>query len=247
MNIKIHYNEQLQNYLIPTLYVPILFICFFLRKHSVSMWADLSPGDFVHVIGDAHVYRTHVEALEEQMRKQPKPFPVSKCWLIYCIKMIYFYSKYLIIWLFNWFFVSFGSHLQILKINPVKKDIDSFVTSDFKLVRYDPHHKIEMKMAVWVGSFYLQTSVVYLMANWYGWLDWSALSSCLTNMSYKLIYLLLYWMIGIRWIISTKSSIHTKEYAKTFKKFINFTFTCFHSVFLSAANTARAFLTVHGI
>uniref|UniRef100_A0A0D9XZ26 Bifunctional dihydrofolate reductase-thymidylate synthase n=1 Tax=Leersia perrieri TaxID=77586 RepID=A0A0D9XZ26_9ORYZ len=63
------------------------------------------------VCGDAHVYRTHVQALEEQMRKQPKPFP-------------------------------------ILKINPIKKDIDSFVASDFKVVRYDPHQKIEMKMAV---------------------------------------------------------------------------------------------------
>lgn len=107
VNIKIYYNKQLQNYLIPTLYVPILFLCFFWHKHSVSLWADLSPGDFVHVIGDAHVYRTHVEALEEQMRKQPKPFPVSKCWLIYCIKMIYFYSKYLIFWLFNWCFCEF--------------------------------------------------------------------------------------------------------------------------------------------
>jgi dihydrofolate reductase / thymidylate synthase len=38
--------------------------------------------------------------------------------------------------------------LQILKINPLKKDIDSFAASDFKLVSYDPHQKIEMKMAV---------------------------------------------------------------------------------------------------
>ncbi|KAA8545997.1 hypothetical protein F0562_020552 [Nyssa sinensis] len=36
----------------------------------------------------------------------------------------------------------------ILKINPQKKDIDSFVASDFKLVGYDPHQKIAMKMAV---------------------------------------------------------------------------------------------------
>jgi len=41
------------------------------------MLQDLSPGDFVHVIGDAHVYRTHVRALEEQIQKMPKPFPVS--------------------------------------------------------------------------------------------------------------------------------------------------------------------------
>lgn len=39
--------------------------------------ADLLPGDFVHAIGDAHVYSTHVRPLEEQLQKQPKPFPVS--------------------------------------------------------------------------------------------------------------------------------------------------------------------------
>ena len=38
--------------------------------------------------------------------------------------------------------------MQILKINPSKKDINSFVASDFKLVGYDPHQKIEMKMAI---------------------------------------------------------------------------------------------------
>lgn len=38
--------------------------------------------------------------------------------------------------------------MQILKINPEKKDIDSFVAEDFKLIGYDPHQKIEMKMAV---------------------------------------------------------------------------------------------------
>lgn len=38
--------------------------------------------------------------------------------------------------------------MQILKINPEKNNIDSFVASDFKLIGYDPHKKIEMKMAV---------------------------------------------------------------------------------------------------
>jgi dihydrofolate reductase / thymidylate synthase len=38
--------------------------------------------------------------------------------------------------------------MQTLKINPMKKDIDSFVATDFKLIDYDPHQKIEMKMAV---------------------------------------------------------------------------------------------------
>ncbi|KAG1330742.1 bifunctional dihydrofolate reductase-thymidylate synthase [Cocos nucifera] len=100
-----------------------LLNCFILKKlitltihelpgyDHILMPADLLPGDFIHVIGDAHVYRTHVRPLEEQLQKQPKPFP-------------------------------------ILKVNPLKKDIDSFVASDFELVGYDPHYKIEMKMAV---------------------------------------------------------------------------------------------------
>ena len=35
-----------------------------------------------------------------------------------------------------------------LKINPEKKDIDSFEFSDFEIVGYDPCPRIEMKMAV---------------------------------------------------------------------------------------------------
>lgn len=39
---------------------------------------DLKPGDFVHSIGDAHVYTNHVEALKEQLTREPRPFPVLK-------------------------------------------------------------------------------------------------------------------------------------------------------------------------
>jgi dihydrofolate reductase/thymidylate synthase len=35
-----------------------------------------------------------------------------------------------------------------LKINPEKMDIDAFEFSDFTIEGYDPHPKIEMKMAV---------------------------------------------------------------------------------------------------
>ena len=43
---------------------------------------------------------------------------------------------------------SSSTSMQTLKINPEKKDIDSFVASDLKLIDYDPLHKIEMKMAI---------------------------------------------------------------------------------------------------
>ncbi|XP_019165413.1 PREDICTED: putative bifunctional dihydrofolate reductase-thymidylate synthase [Ipomoea nil] len=91
--------------------VPFNIASYSLLTCMIAHVSGLVPGDFVHVIGDAHVYRTHVRPLQDQLQKSPRPFP-------------------------------------ILKINREKKDIDSFVASDFKLIGYDPHHKIEMKMAV---------------------------------------------------------------------------------------------------
>jgi thymidylate synthase len=33
------------------------------------------PGEFIHVIGDAHVYLNHVEPLKQQLEREPRPFP----------------------------------------------------------------------------------------------------------------------------------------------------------------------------
>jgi dihydrofolate reductase/thymidylate synthase len=35
----------------------------------------LKRGSFVHTIGDAHVYLNHVDALKEQLKRKPRPFP----------------------------------------------------------------------------------------------------------------------------------------------------------------------------
>jgi dihydrofolate reductase/thymidylate synthase len=129
------------------------------RIICLHLCAGLSPGDFIHVIGDAHVYRTHVRALEEQIQKLPKPFPVSRFEQIYFIQThkicrqkkksnscdaVYLLCGF---W-FSYIVIFYGPRVQILKINPLKKDIDSFVASDFKLDGYDPHKKIEMEMAI---------------------------------------------------------------------------------------------------
>ncbi|XAR61726.1 Dihydrofolate reductase [Bertholletia excelsa] len=42
----------------------------------------------------------------------------------------------------------FPKPFPILKINPEKKDIDSFAATDFELIGYDPHQRVEMEMAV---------------------------------------------------------------------------------------------------
>ena len=33
---------------------------------------------FVHCLGDAHVYSNHVDALKEQLQREPRPFPKLK-------------------------------------------------------------------------------------------------------------------------------------------------------------------------
>ena len=36
----------------------------------------LERGEFVHVLGDSHVYLNHIEPLQTQLRRSPHPFPL---------------------------------------------------------------------------------------------------------------------------------------------------------------------------
>jgi thymidylate synthase len=38
----------------------------------------LVPGEFVHTLGDAHIYDNHLEQCHEQLSRSPKPFPSLK-------------------------------------------------------------------------------------------------------------------------------------------------------------------------
>lgn len=55
--------------------VPFNVASYSLLTRMLAHAADLKPGKFVHVIGDAHVYLNHEEALTIQIERVPKPFP----------------------------------------------------------------------------------------------------------------------------------------------------------------------------
>lgn len=73
--------------------IPLQFLLFYYSPHVFLLYllfTGLVPGDFIHVLGDAHVYRNHVRPLQDQLQKLPRPFPVSKeilCFPCYIISI----------------------------------------------------------------------------------------------------------------------------------------------------------------
>ena len=41
----------------------------------VAQVSGLLPGEFVHTLGDAHLYLNHLEQAREQVGRRPRPFP----------------------------------------------------------------------------------------------------------------------------------------------------------------------------
>lgn len=58
--------------------VPFNIASYALLTYMIAMVVDMQPGDFIHVMGDAHVYSNHVDALKEQLSRTPRDFPKLK-------------------------------------------------------------------------------------------------------------------------------------------------------------------------
>ncbi|KAH8393501.1 hypothetical protein KR200_003011, partial [Drosophila serrata] len=55
--------------------VPFNIASYALLTHMIAHVTGLKPGDFVHTMGDTHVYLNHVDPLKEQLQRTPRTFP----------------------------------------------------------------------------------------------------------------------------------------------------------------------------
>ncbi len=55
--------------------VPFNIASYALLTMMIAQACDLAPGEFVHTLGDAHLYSNHVEQAKLQLSREPRPLP----------------------------------------------------------------------------------------------------------------------------------------------------------------------------
>ena len=58
--------------------VPFNIASYSLLTYMIAQVCDLTPGTFVHTIGDAHIYLNHLDAVREQLSRIPLTLPVLR-------------------------------------------------------------------------------------------------------------------------------------------------------------------------
>jgi thymidylate synthase len=100
--------------------VPFNIASYALLTHMLAHVCDLVPGSLTHVMGDAHVYLNHVDALETQLEREPRPFPE----------------------------LEISAERQGGQGEAGERSIDGWRAEDFVIKGYNPHKIIPMEMSV---------------------------------------------------------------------------------------------------
>ena len=58
--------------------VPFNIASYALLTMMLAQVCNLEPGEFVHTLGDTHIYHNHFEQVKEQLRREPLPLPTMR-------------------------------------------------------------------------------------------------------------------------------------------------------------------------
>jgi thymidylate synthase len=111
--------------------VPFNIASYALLTHILAKICNMIPGEFIHTFGDVHIYENHMDAVNEQLSREPRELPE--------LKIFERHRDH----------GTLPDHLEKFLLGRIS--IDDFLKSmtyhDFRITNYNPHPAIDAELS----------------------------------------------------------------------------------------------------